>query len=54
MEMDRNMIRTFSETVEEIQILQKMVTDWSYRLCTTTANKNKKNTTPSNPENHKC
>jgi len=43
MKLGRNMIRTFSKTVEEIQTLQKMVTDWSYRLHASSTNKNKKN-----------
>jgi hypothetical protein len=51
MKLDRNMIRTFSKTVEEIQTLQKMVTDWSYRLHASSAKKNKKNAMSPNPGN---
>jgi hypothetical protein len=54
MKLDKNTIRTFSKSFEEIQTLQKMVTDWSYRLCASNTNKNKKNAMSANPENTKC
>jgi hypothetical protein len=51
MKLDRNTIRTFSKSFKEIQTLQKMVSDWSYRLCASSTNKNKKNAMSPNPEN---
>jgi hypothetical protein len=54
MKLERNMIRTFSKTVEEIKTLQKIVTDWSYTRHASSTNKNKKNAMSPNPEKSKC